>query len=308
MYRVRYSVHGTPYTELQGTPSARFAGHWAGGPPTLHVYRVPYTLGGEPRLIIAVCNQKGGVGKTTTVANLGVALAEQQRRVLLLDFDPQGSLTISFGLDPAELSGTTVYEGVVLLESDPHHRALASVIRRTRFGVDLAPADIDLAAAEIDLVGQISREMALARALRTVRGQYDYILIDTPPSLGLLTLNAMAAASHVIIPLATNFLSTKGVQALLRTVHLVRERLNPDLDVAGILATMHEGHKTHHAEVLEATRNAFAGHIRVFDAVIKRSVRFEEAPVDGIPAVIYARDLDGARAYRALALEVAALA
>ena len=165
-----------------------------------------------------------------------------------------------------------------------------------------------LAAAEIDLAHQISRELALTRALRTVADHYDHILIDTPPSLGLLTLNSLAAADRVLIPLATNFLATKGVQALLRTVQLVQERLNPHLGVAGILATMHEGHKLHHAEVLAATRSTFAGHVHVFTAVIRRSVRFEEAPVDGVPAVLYARDVDGAKAYRALVREVLDLA
>lgn len=256
--------------------------------------------------VIAVVNQKGGVAKTTTVANLGVALAQAGQRVLLVDSDPQGSLTISLGQDPDSLAGCTLYEAMVLADEGAH-KDLTDVILSDQQGVDLIPANLDLAAAEIDLNAQYAREYALSRLLAPVRDTYDFILIDCPPQLGILTINALVAADSVLVPLATNYLSLRGLQLLLRTVRLVQSRLNSGLRIEGLLPTLYDRRTSHHQETLQEVRRIFGQQqIRVFETVIPRSVRFEESPITGTPAVVYAPQTPGAQAYRDLVEEVLA--
>ncbi len=255
--------------------------------------------------VIAVVNQKGGVAKTTTVANLGVALAQAGQRCLLVDSDPQGSLTISLGLDPDDCTGRTLYEAMVLSEDHAEHRALPDVIQHNPQGVDLIPANLDLAAAELDLNSQYAREYALQRQLAKIRDGYDFILIDCPPQLGILTINALVAADSVIVPLATNYLSLRGLQLLLRTVRLVQTHLNAGLRIEGLLPTLYDRRTSHHQETLQEVRRVFVQQqIRVFQTVIPRSVRFEEAPITGSPAVVYAAHTPGAKAYHELVQEV----
>jgi chromosome partitioning protein len=245
--------------------------------------------------IISVANQKGGVGKTTTVLNLGVALHEEGKQVLLVDLDPQAALSTSLGVAVSETQ-KTIYQ--VLLSQI---LAIKS-IQPTSSGPDLIPANIDLAAAEVELVAEMGRERILADALRPVRDRYDFILVDCPPSLGLLTINALVAADEVLIPLQCEYLAMRGLGLLLRTVDRVKSKLNPSLEVAGILVTMYNGRTLHAQEVLEEVRKAFGQ--RVLPVIIKSSVRFKEAPAAGLSILDYATSHEGARAYRALAKEL----
>ncbi|MCS7481884.1 ParA family protein [Umezawaea endophytica] len=252
-----------------------------------------------PAKILAVCNQKGGVGKTTSTINLGASLAEYGRKVLLVDFDPQGALSVGLGIHPHQLDNT-IYN--VIME-----RAVGvqDVIMET--GVEdmhLLPSNIDLSAAEIQLVSEVGREHTLVRTLRPVIDQYDYVLVDCQPSLGLLTVNALAAADGVLIPLECEFFSLRGVALLIDTIEKVRERLNPKLDITGILATMYDPRTLHSREVMARVVEAF-GDI-VFDTVINRTVRFPETTVAGEPITKWAPRSAGAKAYRALAREVIA--
>ena len=252
-----------------------------------------------PARVIAMCNQKGGVGKTTSTINLGAALAEAGRRVLLVDFDPQGALSVGLGVNPLELE-LTVYDllmdkGVsiddVLLETDVE-------------GLDLLPANIDLSAAEVQLVNEVAREQALQRLLAPVVGQYDVVLVDCQPSLGLLTINALTAAHGVIIPLECEYFALRGVALLVSTVEKVRERLNPGLQVEGMLATMYDARTVHAREVLARLVESFGD--SVFHTVIAKTVRFPETTVAGEPITTYASSSPGATAYRDLAREVLA--
>lgn len=247
--------------------------------------------------IYTVANQKGGVGKTTTVVNLGIALAEQGRKVLLVDMDPQGALSINLGGDPDQLE-KTVY--TVLLDPDFD---LREAIVSTELGVDLLPSNLDLSAAEVELISEIGRESILREVLNRVKESYDFVIIDTPPSLGLLTINALVAADEVIIPLQTQFMAAKGITLLLRTISKVRDKLNKNLKVAGILPTMFDGRTLHAKEVVKEIRETFGE--AVFGVVIKQSVRFAEAPITGKPLLLYASDHQGAQAYRELAKEIA---
>ncbi len=247
-------------------------------------------------LVTAVVNQKGGVGKTTTTFNLGVGLHRLGRRVLLVDLDPQASLTVSTGIPIAHLT-SSVYQALLDDQIDP-----LAIVRETRSGVDILPATIDLAAAEIELVSVTLRELVLRDLLDKLRTRYDHILIDCPPSLGLLTINALAAADRVIIPLQCEYLATRGLALLLKTLEKVQSRLNRDLQVAGILPTMYEGRTTHAKEVLEELRANFPG--QVFDVVIKDSVRVKESPAAGLSIFDYDNGHDVARAYMQLAQEV----
>ncbi|HET9254426.1 MAG TPA: ParA family protein [Pseudonocardiaceae bacterium] len=252
-----------------------------------------------PAQVVAVCNQKGGVGKTTSTINLGAALAEYGRRVLLVDFDPQGALSVGLGVAAQHLH-RTIYN-LLMEQGIP----LDEVIRPTSVpGMDLLPSNIDLSAAEVQLVTEVGREQALGRALRPLVPRYDYILVDCQPSLGLLTINALACADGVLIPLECEFFSLRGVALLMDTIDKVRDRLNPKLAITGILATMYDPRTLHAREVMTRVVEAFGD--AVFDAVIGRTVRFPETTVAGEPITRWAPKSAGAQAYRALAREVIA--
>ena len=246
--------------------------------------------------IIALMNQKGGVGKTTTTFNLGVGLHRLDRRVLLIDLDPQASLSASAGIPVAHLT-TSVYQALLDENVDP-----VPIIHGTPSGVDILPATIDLAAAEVELVNMTLRELVLRDMLTKLRPRYDHIIIDCPPSLGLLTINALAAADQVIIPMQCEFLATRGLTLLLRTLDKVQSRLNRDLRVAGILPTMFDGRTVHANEVLGEIKASFPG--QVFDVVIKDSVRVKESPAAGLSIFDYDAGHDVAQAYQRLAKEV----
>jgi chromosome partitioning protein len=251
---------------------------------------------GSRALVTAIVNQKGGVGKTTTTFNLGVALHRLGRRVLLVDLDPQASLSISAGINVGTLS-LSVYQVLLDEELDPF-----TVIRKTSSGVDILPATIDLAAAEIELVNVTLRELVLRDVLEKIRPHYDHILIDCPPSLGLLTVNALAAADRVIIPMQCEFLATRGLALLLRTLSKIQGRLNRNLRVAGILPTMFDSRTTHAREILDELKATFPG--QVFDITVKHTVRVKESPAAGLPIMDYDRDSDASQAYMRLAAEV----
>ncbi len=247
-------------------------------------------------LVTAVVNQKGGVGKTTTTFNLGVALARRGRRVLLVDLDPQAALSVSAGIPVAHLS-MSIYQALLDDSVSP-----TSIVVHTGSGVDVLPATIDLAAAEVELINTTLRELVLKDMLSHVVADYDHILIDCPPSLGLLTVNALAAANQVIIPLQCEFLATRGLALLLRTLTKIQSRLNRDLRIAGILPTMYDGRTTNAHEVLTELRSSFPG--QVYDVVIKHTVRLKESPAAALSILDYDRDHEVARAYIALAEEV----
>ncbi|MEV7342561.1 ParA family protein [Streptomyces sp. NPDC093544] len=252
-----------------------------------------------PATIVAMCNQKGGVGKTTSTINLGAALAEYGRRVLLVDFDPQGALSVGLGVNPMELD-LTVYN--LLMERG---MAADDVLLKTAVpNMDLLPSNIDLSAAEVQLVSEVARESSLQRALKPLMADYDYILIDCQPSLGLLTVNALTAAHKVIVPLECEFFALRGVALLTETIEKVQERLNPELELDGILATMYDSRTVHSREVLARVVEAFDDH--VYHTVIGRTVRFPETTVAGEPITTYASNSVGAAAYRQLAREVLA--
>ena len=250
-----------------------------------------------PARVIALCNQKGGVGKTTTTINLGAALAEYGRRVLLVDFDPQGALSVGLGVNPMELD-RTIYNS--LMERDV--TADDILLKTNVTGMDLLPSNIDLSAAEVQLVGEVAREQTLKRILAPVLPDYDVVLIDCQPSLGLLTINALTASDGVIIPLECEFFSLRGVALLIQTIDKVKERLNPHLELEGILATMYDRRTVHGREVLTRVVEAFGE--KVFHTVINRTVRFPETTVAGEPITSFAPSSAGANAYRDLAREV----
>jgi chromosome partitioning protein len=252
-----------------------------------------------PARIIAMCNQKGGVGKTTTSINLAAALAEYGRRVLIVDFDPQGAASAGLGVNPHELD-QTIYTLLMNPRDD-----IRDVVRKTAVkDLDLVPANIDLSAAEVQLVNEVAREQALARTLRPVLDDYDAIIIDSQPSLGLLTVNALTAAHGVIIPLECEYFALRGVALLVETIDKVRDRLNPRLGTDGILGTMYDGRTLHSKEVLARVREAFGDN--VFETVISRTVKFPDASVAAEPITTYAPTHPGADAYRQLARELIA--
>jgi chromosome partitioning protein len=251
-----------------------------------------------PASVLAICNQKGGVGKTTTTINLGAALAEYGRRVLLVDVDPQGALSVGLGFNPMSFE-LTLYN--LLLEDTPS----SEVVTRTRIdGVDLLPCNIDLSAAEVRLVSEVGREHALDRALKPLLPDYDVVLIDCQPSLGLLTVNALTAADGVLVPLECEYFALRGVALLLQTIEKVSSRLNDKLELVGVLGTMYDGRTLHSREVLERAGDAFGDHL--FHTVISRTVRFPETTTAGEPITSYASSSAGAGAYRMLARELLA--
>jgi chromosome partitioning protein len=252
-----------------------------------------------PARIVALCNQKGGVGKTTSTINLGAALAEYGRRVLIIDFDPQGAASVALGAQARE-DEKTIYDTLMSASV-----GLKDVIRPTATpGLDIAPANIDLSAAEVQLVGEVARESVLARVLRPALDDYDLILIDCQPSLGLLTVNALTAAHGVIIPLETEYFALRGVALLVETINKVADRLNPKLGIDGILATMYDARTLHAREVLARVNEAFGD--QVFKTIIARTVKFPDASVAAESILTFAPPHSGAHAYRQLARELIA--
>ena len=244
-----------------------------------------------------MCNQKGGVGKTTSTINMGACLAEYGRKVLLVDLDPQGALSAGLGLTHDDIEDT-IYD--VMLDS---HTSIHSAIQHTGVsGLDLVPANIDLSAAEIQMVNEVGREHTLARALRPVRRDYDFIIIDCQPSLGLLTVNALACSQGVIIPMECEFFSLRGLALLTDTVEKVSDRINFDLEVMGILVTMFDRRTKHAREVMSRVVDYFGD--KVFDTVITRTVRFPETSVAGEPITTWAPSSPATQQYRNLAKEV----
>jgi chromosome partitioning protein len=243
--------------------------------------------------VIALANQKGGVAKTTTTLNLGVALAERGKRVLAVDLDPQSNLTMSQGIDPDDLE-RSMFDVLV------HKTPMEDIIVQRE--IDLAVASIDLAGAELAMSSMIGRERALQKAILPLRSTYDYVFVDTPPSLGLLTINALTAADSVIVPVQCEYLSLRGLIQLENTLSMIRENLNPDVRIRGILPTMFDGRTLHSREAVEILQENFGN--LVFDTRIRKTIRYAEAPVKGTSVLKYDSNGNAARAYRDLAQEV----
>lgn len=251
-----------------------------------------------PARVIAMCNQKGGVGKTTSSINIGGALSQYGRRVLIVDFDPQGAATVGLGIN-ANAVEDTVYTALFNPRMDVH-----SVIHHTDFeNLDIMPANIDLSAAEVQLVTEVGREQVLAGVLRQVKDEYDVIIIDCQPSLGLLTVNALTAADGVIIPVAAEFFALRGVALLMQSIEKVQSRINPSLEVYGVLVTMYT-RTLHCEEVLQRIYEAFQG--KVFHSVISRSIKLPDSTVAAAPITIYVPNHKTAKEYREVARELIA--
>ncbi|MFJ6652745.1 ParA family protein [Microbacterium sp. NPDC091313] len=258
----------------------------------------PKLDGHGPARIIALCNQKGGVGKTTTTINLAASLAGYGRKVLAIDFDPQGALSAGLGIQAHDTP--TIYDLLLDTKRDPHD----AIVHTSVDGLDVIPANIDLSAAEVHLVNEVARESILARVLRKVAGEYDVILVDCQPSLGLLTVNALTASHGVLIPLECEFFALRGVALLIETIDKVRDRLNPAITLDGVLATMYDPRTLHSREVLERVVEAFGDD--VLETVIGRTVKFPDASVSGVPITEFAPEHAAAQAYLRLARELVA--
>jgi chromosome partitioning protein len=283
--------------EVVPAPSARPVGP-TGRP--MPVFPEPTRLAHHgPARIVAMCNQKGGVGKTTTTINLGAALAEFGRKVLLVDFDPQGSLSVGLGINPHEID-RSVYN--LLMDRDCTIEDI--VLKSNVPGLDVLPSNIDLSAAEVQLVTEVAREQVLARVLEPAIPDYDFIIIDCQPSLGLLTVNALTAAHGVIVPMECEFFALRGVAMLVETIQKVQERLNPVLEIDGLVATMFDPRTVHGRDVLARLVEAFDD--KVFHTAIARTVKFPETNVAGEPITTFATTSGGAYSYRQLAKEVLA--
>jgi chromosome partitioning protein len=247
--------------------------------------------------VIAVANQKGGSGKTTTTRSLAATLAERNRTVLMIDLDPQASLSEGCGIELHRLAGTT-YQ--VLIGA----AKLADILVEVEARVALAPTNIHLSAAELQLVNTNRREDKLRNALRPVRDSFDYVLIDCPPSFGLLTVNALSAADSVLIPMTCDYYTLLGVGLLLETVGEIQREVNPNLKIEGILATRYDARTLHAREILQRARAELGTTYRIFDTIVRESVRFKESPILGQSIIAYAKTSEGARAYRSLAEEI----
>jgi chromosome partitioning protein len=249
-----------------------------------------------PARIIAMCNQKGGVGKTTTAINLASALAGYGRKVLVVDFDPQGALSAGLGVVAHDIK--TIYDLMVEKDLKVQDVILPTSVKN----LDVIPANIDLSAAEVQLVNEVAREQILARVLRPVTDNYDVVIIDCQPSLGLLTVNALTAAHGVLIPLNCEFFALRGVALLIETIEKVRDRLNPAIKLDGILATMYDPRTLHAREVVERLYEAFGD--QVFDTIVNRTVKFPDATIAAVPITEFAPTSDAAEYYRTVAREL----
>jgi chromosome partitioning protein len=243
--------------------------------------------------VLAFANQKGGVAKTTSTLNTGVALREMHKRVLVIDMDPQGNLSMCQGINPDNLT-KSMFDVLV------HRMPIEEVVQRRE--VDIAPASIDLAGAELALSSTIGRERSLEKALMSVKNDYDFVLIDTPPQLGLLTINALTAADGVIVPVQCEYLSLRGLAQLERTLEMIRENLNPDVRIEGILPTMYDARTIHGREAVEILKDSFGE--RVFNTVVRKTIKFAEAPVKGCSIMAYEPEGAAADTYRNLAKEL----
>ena len=260
-------------------------------------FPVPAPLKGHgPARIISLSNQKGGVGKTTTAINLSAALAEYGRKVLAIDFDPQGALSAGLGVQAHDVP--TIYELMLGSVKDPRD----AIVETSVPNLHVIPANIDLSAAEVHLVNEVARESILARIIAKVSADYDVVIIDCQPSLGLLTVNSLTAAHGVLIPLECEFFALRGVALLVETIDKVRDRLNPAIELDGILPTMYDARTLHSREVLERVVETFGD--RVFETVIGRTVKFPDASVAGTPITSFAPEHQAAEAYRQLAREL----